>query len=100
MQERYSSRANQNKTDQVNLSTDTLPVPSEVDHPAHYGSAADTYEAIKVIEAWGLGFHLGSAMKYISRYRSKGSPAEDLRKAAWYLNREADNIELVKEHCP
>ena len=26
-----------------------------VNHPPHYGGADNPYEAIKVIEAWGLG---------------------------------------------
>ena len=59
-----------------------------VNHPEHYGG--DTpYETIKVIEAWGLGFHLGNAVKYISRAgRKPGTKAdEDVRKAIWYLNR-------------
>lgn len=59
-----------------------------VDHPAHYGGADNPYEAIKVIEAWGLGFRLGSLLKYIARAGKKGSAVEDLRKGAWYLNRE------------
>ena len=60
-----------------------------VNHPAHYGG--DTvYEAIKVIEAWGLGFCLGNAVKYIARAGRKSSATmiEDLRKARWYLDRE------------
>lgn len=66
----------------------------QVDHPAHYGGADDPYEAIKVIEAWGLNFSLGSAVKYISRHgKKRGEEAEqDLRKAAWYLTREADRL--------
>lgn len=59
-----------------------------VDHPAHYGG--DTvYEAIKVIEAWGLDFHLGNTVKYVSRAGKKDPSAtlEDLRKARWYLDR-------------
>lgn len=59
-----------------------------VDHPAHYGGADNTYEAIKVIEAWELGFNLGNVVKYISRAGKKGSKLEDLKKAQWYLNRE------------
>jgi hypothetical protein len=59
-----------------------------VDHPEHYGGADDPFEAIKVIEAWGLGFHLGNAVKYISRCDRKGAPVEDLEKARWYLDRE------------
>jgi hypothetical protein len=59
-----------------------------VDHPAHYGGAGDPYEAIKVIEAWRLGFHLGNAVKYIARAGRKGPLIEDLEKARWYLDRE------------
>lgn len=60
-----------------------------VDHPAHYGGADDPYEAIKVIEAWDLGFHLGNAVKYIARAGKKPGvdAVEDLRKARWYLDR-------------
>jgi hypothetical protein len=58
-----------------------------VNHPAHYG--VGTYEAIKVIEAWELGFHLGNTVKYICRAGKKDPRAklEDLRKAKWYLDR-------------
>ncbi len=59
-----------------------------VDHPPHYGGADNPYEAIKVIEAWGLGFNLGNTVKYISRAGKKGAALEDLRKARWYLDRE------------
>ena len=64
-----------------------------VNHPTHYGG--DTvYEAIKVIEAWGLGFHLGNAVKYIARAGRKTSDQlEDLKKARWYLDRYIDSIE-------
>lgn len=54
--------------------------------PAHY--RAGGVEAIDVIEAFGLGFNLGNAVKYVLRHRSKGSALEDLRKARWYLDRE------------
>lgn len=66
----------------------STPALSAVDHPAHYGGAADPFEAIKVIEAWSLGFCLGNTVKYIRRADLKGAPIEDLEKAAWYLNRE------------
>lgn len=59
-----------------------------VNHPAHYGGADDPYEAIKVIEAWSLGFNLGNTVKYISRAERKGAPVQDLEKARWYLDRE------------
>lgn len=59
-----------------------------VNHPAHYGGADNPYEAIKVIEAWGLGFCLGNTVKYIARAEHKGATVEDLKKARWYLDRE------------
>jgi hypothetical protein len=63
-----------------------------VDHPPHYGGADNPYEAIKVIEAWGLGFNLGNTVKYVSRAGKKGNHLEDLRKARWYLDREIANL--------
>ena len=61
-----------------------------VNHPAHYGGAENPYEAIKVIEAWSLGFCLGNTVKYISRAGKKdeAKTLEDLKKARWYLDRE------------
>jgi hypothetical protein len=61
-----------------------------INHPQHYGGAENTYEAIKVIEAWELGFCLGNVIKYISRAGKKGNRLEDLEKAKWYLNREIE----------
>jgi hypothetical protein len=66
---------------------------SVIDHPDHYGGADNPYEAIKVIEAWGLGFNLGNVVKYVSRAGKKGTQIEDLRKARWYLDREISNQE-------
>lgn len=67
-----------------------------VNHPRHYGGADNVYETIKVIEAWGLGFTLGNAVKYISRAGKKDGSREgmieDLRKAEWYLCRALDNL--------
>lgn len=59
------------------------------DRPSYYGGADNPYEAIKVIEAWELGFHLGNAVKYIARAGKKlGEPAsKDLTKARWYIER-------------
>ena len=72
-----------------------------VNHPDHYGG--DTvYEVIKVIEAWGLGFRLGNAVKYIAR-AGKKNPAtvlEDLRKAKFYLDREIAKLEEFEYKPP
>ena len=59
-----------------------------VNNPKHYGGDT-TYEAIKVIEAWELNFHLGNVVKYISRAGKKDltKTKEDILKAKWYLDR-------------
>ena len=60
----------------------------KVNHPDHYGGEGNPYEAIKVIEAWDLNFHLGNVVKYISRAGKKSKNSiEDLKKAEWYLSR-------------
>lgn len=64
-----------------------------VDHPTHYGGKDNPYEAIKVIENWNLDFHLGNAVKYISRAGKKESMIQDLEKAKWYLERK---IQILK----
>ena len=57
-----------------------------INHPKHYKSGG--MEAIDVIEAFGLGFHLGNATKYILRAGRKTADArEDIKKAIWYLDR-------------
>jgi hypothetical protein len=65
-----------------------------VEHPSHYGGDK-VYETIKVIMAWGLGFNLGNAVKYISRAGKKDptKQVEDLEKARFYLDYE---IALLK----
>ena len=67
-----------------------------VNHPDHYGGADNPYEAIKVIEAWGLDFCLGNAVKYVSRAGKKGDLLEDLKKARWYLDRRIQQLEQKK----
>lgn len=69
-----------------------------VNHPAHYGGADNPYEAIKVIEAWKLDFHLGTVLKYIARCEKKGNPIEDLEKGLWYLQREINNRKARASH--
>jgi len=41
-----------------------------VNHPSHYGGKDNTYEAIKVIEAWDLDFCLGKCRQVsLSRWQ-------------------------------
>jgi hypothetical protein len=66
-----------------------------VQKPAHYNSGK--YEVIDVIEDSlrdiPNGFEaycIGNVQKYIARYRHKNG-VEDLRKAAWYINRATES---------
>lgn len=82
-------KPNPSKVDEV---LGSMREPEKINHPSHYGGDT-TYEAIKVIEAWGLGFCLGNAVKYICRAGKKGEALEDLKKARWYLERAITNLE-------
>lgn len=76
------------KTVELRVTKDADPM---VEHPPHYRSGT-VYEAIRVIEAWELGFHLGNAVKYICRANLKGDRLENLQKARWYIDREIQNM--------
>ena len=58
-----------------------------VDHPPHYNFGE--IEAIDVIEDQGLGeaFCAANVIKYILRYKHKGTPLKDLQKIKWYTER-------------
>ena len=68
----------------------------QVNHPAHY-----TQGVIECIDAMRAALGLqgfvdhcrACAIKYSWRAGIKGPAAQDLRKAAWYLTRAADEIE-------
>jgi hypothetical protein len=65
-----------------------------VNHPSHYGAGQDdSYETIKVIDAWNLDFCLGNAVKYLSRAGKKDNVVQDLKKAIWYINHEIELLE-------
>ena len=68
-----------------------------VNHPSHYTDGK--IEVIDYIKDKGLGFCLGNAVKYISRAGKKDpeKEIEDLRKAAWYINRRIEEL-LEKEN--
>jgi len=56
-----------------------------INHPKHYNMGK--IEVIDFIEDQQLGFHLGNALKYITRAQHKGDAIDDLKKAIWYLER-------------
>ena len=68
-----------------------------VKNPTYYGGVDNPYEVIKVCEAWGLDkdAYLFNVAKYIARAGKKDpqKELEDLRKAAFYLNRKICNLD-------
>lgn len=64
----------------------------EVTNQDHYAGLKP--EPVDVIESWGLGFNLASALAYISRHGRKHpvSDTQDLRKAISFLWREVNLI--------
>lgn len=56
-----------------------------VNHPKHYTSHPSGVECIQITEH--MNFNLGNALKYIWRNEGKNG-IEDLKKAAWYIQRE------------
>jgi hypothetical protein len=65
-----------------------------VNHPRYYNIGK--IEVIAAIEDWHLGFHLGNVVKYVARAGHKALTLEDLRKAAWYLDRYIKFLEKGK----
>lgn len=68
-----------------------------IDHPPHYTTGK--FEVIDYIQdklgtEMFEGFCIGNVLKYVSRYRLKGG-LEDLKKAAWYLNRIIKTLETA-----
>ena len=51
--------------------------------PRHYNVGI---EPVKYITSHGLGFLEGNIIKYITRYKMKGNPVEDLHKARVYID--------------
>lgn len=64
-----------------------------VNHPPHYMKGG--IETIDFIEAKDLNYRLGNVIKYVSRAGKKldSDPVQDLKKAAFYLNREIERRE-------
>lgn len=72
-----------------------------VSNPSHY-TRLDP-EPLDVIEAWGLDFHRGQVVKYVARAGYKGeadNELEDLRKAAFYLDRLVAKLAVQAEVPP
>jgi hypothetical protein len=59
-----------------------------INHPPHYTAHPSGVECIQITEH--MNFCLGNALKYLWRADLKRDAIEDLKKAAWYINREIE----------
>lgn len=62
-----------------------------ISKPLHYNVHPSGVEPIQITEH--MNFLLGNVIKYILRAEYKGKHLEDLKKAAWYLDREIARLE-------
>lgn len=82
--------------DAISYAIATIPVPDNVNSPAHYTQGK--IETIDIIEQTvsnlppKRAYALGNVIKYVSRHQYKNG-LEDLEKAAWYLNRAIEQYE-------
>ena len=65
--------------------------------PTHYRK--QPIQPIEIIDAYGLDFKRGNALKYLLRAGSKlgEEKTDDLQKAIWYIVYELHGIELADE---
>lgn len=61
-----------------------------INHPPHYTQHPSGVECIAVTEHFS--FNIGNAIKYLWRSGLKGAQVDDLKKAAWYVNREIERV--------
>ena len=84
-------------SDQFHTELARIHKPDPVNHPAHYGGKYETIDVIMdILEAEAnakIGYCIGNVIKYISRYRKKGQPLQDLKKARVYLGWAIEQLE-------
>lgn len=71
-----------------------------INHPTHYTGRNIGYECIDITQY--QTFCVGNVIKYLWRYRYKGTPLEDLRKARWYAHKAhvmQETVDLDTGHC-
>lgn len=65
-----------------------------VNHPKHYTGRNIGYECILLAKR--QYFCTGNVIKYLWRYKDKGTPVEDLEKARWYARKAATRHEKTE----
>ena len=67
-----------------------------VNKPAHYADSqieCIDYMKDNMDRMMFARYLEGNTKKYLHRYRYKGKPVEDLKKAQWYLNRMIEELD-------
>jgi|GEM_PF-979843 len=87
------------KNSEFHKAIDDVPktAPDYINHPPHYTTGkieVIDYIQDKLGPDLFEGFCIGNVIKYLSRYRFKGG-VDDLKKAAWYLNRIIKTLETA-----
>ena len=70
------------------------PKNDDINYPKHYTQG--TIEPIDFIESNKLDYFEGNVVKYVARYKHKGQPLKDLKKAEFYLKRLIKEQEVTK----
>lgn len=78
----------------LNGEQDDKPESDPINHPPHYQGKVECIDAIEAaLGDDGFVAHCrGTAIKYLYRAGRKGELVEDLRKAAWYINRAIETL--------
>ena len=72
-----------------------------INKPDHYNKNSKGEQAIetyKYIESWDMSYAEGNIIKYVTRYKYKKLPLEDLKKARWYLDEIIKGLEKENSH--
>ena len=64
-------------------------------NPSHYQNHPSGVECIQITEHFMN--NVGCAIAYLWRHGQKGDAIEDLRKARWYVEREIQRLEKMKQ---
>jgi len=67
-----------------------------IEHPEYYNRGG--LEVLTAVDAWGLNYYKGTALKYIVRagYKEGNSELDDILKAIYYLSHYADLLKNEK----
>jgi hypothetical protein len=93
----WFARCNLELAEPAPIASECLTV-DNVNHPPHYNQGGiECIDAIKAATGSGfIKYCTGNVIKYLWRYDNKGG-LEDLKKAAWYLDRAIKEMEVTSE---